>query len=139
MTNSELERVQPWPALIEGRDKKAVLGELARAFKAGELAGAHHLERLESGRWVAYVWRIKEPARRRYVPRSVLVAAGAVSVLSAAGGLGWWLVAATAPLAPVVGLPLIVGGAFLLLLAFLATRRASHSRCTTTVTITHRH
>lgn len=131
----EVKYVEPWPALIEGPSRAVLLREVGRAFRAGELAATGVLTRQPSGRWAVPVLRLKDapvvPAWRR----PALVAGGVVLTLSAAGAAGWYLVTLTAAAAGAASLPLIVGGAAVLLGVRLMLRRSSGD-CT--ITITHR-
>lgn len=129
---------RPWPELIEGPSKKAVLREVARAVEAGELAASGPLEHAGGGRYQVAVWRIRERAVARTWRKPALVAAGAVTVLGGMALLGWWLVGATAAALGAVSLPVVAVAATLLWLAYAGLSRGGGG-CETTVTVTHRH
>jgi hypothetical protein len=118
---------EPWPALIEGPSRRAVLREVGRAMRAGELARAGQIRSLESGRWAVPVYRLKAAPAAPAWRRPVLVATGVVVVLSGAAVVGWWLAAA----GPAVGAVAVV-----LLLLRVAPRPSRGQGCT--LTITHR-
>jgi hypothetical protein len=127
-----------WPEVIKGPTKRAVLQELARAWRAGELAAAAQLRQEPDGRWSVLVMRIRE---RRVVPvwrrTPVLVAAGTVGALAGLAALGWWLAGLAMGAAGAVSLPLLLGGGAVLLVARAAVRRSSG--CRTRVTVEHWH
>lgn len=118
---------EPWPALIEGQTQRALLREVGRALRAGELAGTGQMRQRENGRWVVPVYRLKDPPSVPAWRRPVLVVTGVVLVLAGAAVAGWWLTAA----GPAVGAVAIV-----LLLLRVVSRPARGRGCT--ITITHR-
>lgn len=113
-----------------------MLGELGRAFKAGELAAAAHLMVHPDGRYSIQVLRLKE---RRVVPswrKPVLVAGGAVLTLAGLAAGGWWLAGLAVAAIPVALVPLLVGVAMVTGGALI---RPSGHGCETTVIVRHRH
>jgi hypothetical protein len=130
--------VKPWPELIEGASRRAVLREVGRAVAAGELAASGPLEHVGRGRYQVAVWRIRERAVERRWRKPVLVAGGAVMVLGGVAALGWWLVGAATSALAAVSLPVLgVGGALLWLV--YAGISGGGGGCETTVTVRHRH
>lgn len=133
--SSAVSRREPWPARIEGPSRSAVLREVGRAFRSGELAAVGPVTPVAPGRWGVDVLRLRE---RRITPawrKPLLMAVGAVGVLGSSAALGWWLAGATAALA---SLPAALGGLVVALLLLAAARRSGGRGCTTTVTVTHR-
>jgi hypothetical protein len=134
---------QPWPELITGPSKKAVLREVARSLEAGELAASGPLEHVGGGRYQVAVWRIRERRVERRWVRPVAIASGAVTALSGLAAAGWWMAGMAATALSVVSVPLLVGILASAVLMWLALRRgnppAGGGGCETTVTIHHRH
>ncbi len=132
---------QPWPELITGPSKKAVLREVARSLKAGELAASGPLELVSPGRYQVAVWRIRERRVERPWVKPVAIATGAVTALGGLAAAGWWLAGMAVTAFSVVSVPLLVGLAAAAVLMWLALRRGNPpgGGCETTVTIRHRH
>lgn len=128
-------RHEPWQALIEGPSRRAVLREVGRAVRAGELASTGQIRMLETGRWVVPVYRLKNAPRTAPWRRPVLIVTGVVVVLGGAAVAGWWLVAASVAAGPAAGAGL-AGGVIVVLLLRVASRPARGRGCT--ITITHR-
>lgn len=131
--------LDPWPELIEGPSRRAVLREVGRAVAAGELAASGPLEHAGGGRYRVAVWRIRERAVAPAWRRPVLVVAGTVVVLGGLAALGWWLAGMATAALSAVSVPLVATVAALLWLASRALSSSSGGGCETTVTVTHRH
>lgn len=131
---------RPWPELIEGPSRRAVLREVGRAVAAGELAASGPLEHVGGGRYQVAVWRIRERAVAPRWRKPVLVAAGAAGTLGGLALLGWWAAGAVTVALGAVSVPFLVGLGAAAALLWLALRRGnSGGGCETTVTVTHRH
>jgi hypothetical protein len=127
---------KPWPELIEGPSRKAVLREVARAVEAGELAASGPLEQAGGGRYQVAVWRIRERHVSRRWVRPVAIASGAVTAVGGLTAAAWWAATTTAT---AVGLPVLAVLAALGWLVYAAMSRDRGGGCETTGTIRHRH
>lgn len=127
---------EPWPAMIDSRDRAALLREVGRAMAAGELAGCGPVYRKTDGRWAVDILRIADPPtpRPRWV-RPVLIGTGVVAALGGLAALGWWLVSAVTAALAGLSVAGLLGAATLGLLLLAGVRR---SGCEVTVIVRHR-
>lgn len=130
-------RPEPWPALIESRDRIALLREVGRAMAAGELAGAGNLRRKADGRWAVDVLRLADPPRPRPVwVKPVLIGSGVVAAFAGLAALGWWLVSVVTAALAGLSVAGLLGAGTLGVLLWAGARR---SGCDVTVIVRHRH
>ena len=137
----ELVRREPWPARIETSNLKALRREVGRAMEAGELAAVGPVRQWEDGRYSVEVLRLKDRTVERRWVKPAAVAGGAVTVLGGLAAVGWWVATVTLATISALSLPLLVGSAAVLLVAWLVLRKGSRPSggCETTVTFHHRH